>query len=106
MTVEPFSAASVLREVSNVINERGKNYGESRENFKQIAELWKAYKGVEFSREDVALFFILAKVARLSSTAQHRDSLVDIAGYAALAIEANQEPYDPVKAIDKIRGKT
>ena len=44
MTVEPFSAASVLREVSNVINDRGKNYGESRENFKKIAELWKAYK--------------------------------------------------------------
>ena len=64
-----------------------------------------AAKGVGFSREDVAIFFMLAKISRLSQTPGHKDSLLDIGGYAALAIEADQEPFDPAKALNKLRGR-
>jgi hypothetical protein len=31
--------------------------------------------------------------------------LLDIGGYAALAIEAEQEPFDPEKELQKLRGR-
>lgn len=105
MAVEPQSAAAALREMASIIEQRGKSYGTPRENFGKIADLWSSYKGTKFSREDVAVLFILAKVARLAETHGHRDSLLDIGGYAALAIEAEQEPFDPVAMVDKLRGR-
>lgn len=105
MSVEPQSAAMALREMASIIEQRGKQYGSSRENFGRIADLWSSYKGTKFSREDVAVLFILAKVARLAETHGHKDSLLDIGGYAALAIEAEQEPYDPADLVDKLRGR-
>jgi len=105
MGLNPDTAASALREMATIIERRGKEYGHSRENFGRIADLWSTYKGVKFSREEVAVLFVLAKVARLAETPQHKDSLLDIGGYAALAIEAEQEPYDPVAMVDKLRGR-
>lgn len=105
MAVKPQSAAAALREVAAIVDQRGKSYGSSRENFGRIAELWTSYKGTKFSREDVAILFILAKVARLVETPGHKDSLLDIAGYAALAIEAEQEEFDPADMVDKLRGR-
>jgi hypothetical protein len=63
--------------------DRNANYGNPEDSFKQIAELWSAYKKVHFSSEDVAIMSMLIKVARLSKNPGHKDSAVDIAGYAA-----------------------
>lgn len=105
MGIEPNSAASALREMHTIIDARGNTYGASRDNFQRIADLWTTFKGVEFSREDVAVLFMLAKIARLSETPGHKDSLLDIGGYAALAIEAEQEPFDPEKELQRLRGR-
>lgn len=105
MAIEPQTANSALREMQTIIDSRGNDYGSSRENFRRIADLWSSYKGVGFSREDVAIFFMLAKISRLSQTPGHKDSLLDIGGYAALAIEADQEPFDPARALNKLRGR-
>jgi hypothetical protein len=64
--------------------DRAKAYGPAKDNFNKIAELWGAYKGQEFSREDVAMMMILVKVAR-NTFKKKRDNLVDIAGYARTA---------------------
>jgi hypothetical protein len=46
--------------------------------------MWAAYKGCDFSRNDVVIMMILLKVAR--EAFQHkRDNFVDIIGYAAHA---------------------
>jgi hypothetical protein len=103
--IKPNTAESALREMQSIIGRRGKDYGECGDNFKRIASLWSEYKGVEFSKEEVAVFFMLAKIARLAQTPGHKDSLLDIGGYAALAIEAEQEPFDPVKDLDRLRGR-
>lgn len=42
------------------------------------------------SSEDVAHMMILLKVARLANDPYHRDSLVDVCGYAALSERINK----------------
>jgi hypothetical protein len=81
---------SVLMEAEEVVNgPRRKEYGHPRDNFNRIVSLWNAYlqgrpdPQAPISAEDHALCMILLKIARLQETPGHRDSLVDIAGYAA-----------------------
>jgi hypothetical protein len=78
---------SVLLEAERIINgQRRDDYGGALESFTRIAELWQPLLGVEVSAEQVALCLIQLKVARalngLKSRTLHRDSVVDIAGYA------------------------
>lgn len=78
----------ILQEASELINgERAKDYGDVTENFQRIANLWTDYLGPDdwqFTPHDVAMMMILVKMSRLATGGYHRDSLVDIAGYAAL----------------------
>jgi hypothetical protein len=99
---------SILEEAQRIIfGQRNADYGHPRENFKNIADLWTAFKGVEFTPMDVALMMIQVKVARLESGVYHRDSVTDIAGYAG-TIERLQEPVEPPKprewdSLDQLR---
>ncbi len=94
---------ALLRDaLAAVTGERRKAYGDPENNFKLIAELFGSYLGHRRIRggladgvsgqlslndnikpSDVAVLMILVKVARLAQTPGHRDSLLDIAGYAA-----------------------
>lgn len=63
-------------------------YGHPRDNFRRIADLWNGWmrahdSAFEFKPEDTADLLLLLKLARLIETPDHRDSHVDIAGYAA-----------------------
>lgn len=74
----------LLMEANEIVNkDRNSNYGNPEDNFRDIAHLWSVYKGVTMTPMDVAIFCTLIKVARLKKNPMHRDSLVDIAGYAA-----------------------
>jgi hypothetical protein len=76
-------------------------YGGVEQNFDRIAELWNAWiamRGIgiepgewKLVTEDVAVMLILFKVARLASSIDHHDSIVDIAGYAACLAEIVEE---------------
>jgi Domain of unknown function (DUF6378) len=78
----------ILQEATGAINkERQDSYGSPSESFKKIAALWSAYKGMDFTATDVALMMALVKVARLSRSANHTDSWIDLAGYAGLGAE-------------------
>lgn len=57
-------------------------YGTPVENFGRTAELWRAQFGWDVDARRVALALLLVKVARLAQTPDHRDTVVDIAGYA------------------------
>lgn len=85
---------SVLDEASTIVNgERANAYGGPEDSFKTIAGLWNAYfqyqtKGIpNIKAHDVALMLNLLKVARLVQSPDHRDSWVDMAGYAACGAE-------------------
>lgn len=71
-----------------VLNDRQTNYGTPESNFGLIADLWTAYKRVDFTPDDVAAMQILLKLAR-HKNAKHLDNAVDIAGYAACMAEVD-----------------
>jgi hypothetical protein len=75
----------VLNHADNIIHgERQRDYGSASHSFSTIADLWSAYLGHEVTPEQVCMMMILLKIGRSTKSAQF-DSLVDIAGYAALA---------------------
>lgn len=81
---------SILLEAERIVNgARRGSYGTPENNFGRIADLWTAYLNgkpggpLPITPQDTALMMILMKCARLLETPVHRDSIVDIAGYAA-----------------------
>lgn len=89
-----FENKSVLDEAKEIIyGDREKTYGHPSKNLLSIAVMWETYlrsrgwdinTGSGLEPEDVAVMMVLLKAARLANDPSHRDSLVDICGYAAL----------------------
>lgn len=82
----------ILKEAEGyVTKDRNTSYGEPEDNFKAIAEVWNAQGfcvgGIDGVRPinatDVALMMAGMKLARLKHNPSHRDSWVDLIGYAA-----------------------
>lgn len=84
---------SVLDTAGLIINgDRAKEYGNAFDSFERIATMWSALLDQPVSPSQVARCMIALKLSRLTETATHVDSWVDIAGYAALGAEvARQE---------------
>lgn len=84
---EPDAKRRLLKDAMEACcGDRHLNYGKPEENFTIIAELWNSWMVMrqgEVLDYDVPALMILMKLARLSHTPDHRDSIVDIAGYAA-----------------------
>jgi len=74
-------------EISNIVADRGADYGEPHINHGRTARLWQAYLinrgGDPLSAEDVCFLNILQKVGRLQEGKRHIDSAKDIVGYVA-----------------------
>lgn len=80
---------TVLQEAQEIIyGDREQTYGKPAKNLECIAKMWSAYLesmgGKELNAKDVACMMILLKTARLANNQDHRDSVVDVCGYAAL----------------------
>lgn len=74
----------ILNEAKQVVADRGESYGDARDSFERIAALWTYLLDVDVAPHQVASCMIAVKLARLSNDAGHIDSMIDIAGYAAL----------------------
>ncbi|UJD20892.1 hypothetical protein SEA_ZIMMER_54 [Mycobacterium phage Zimmer] len=77
---------TVLQEAERLINgERQQTYGDASASFNRIASLWQSYfdNEIHITGLDVANLMVLLKVSRTKGTF-HRDSYVDIGGYAGL----------------------
>jgi hypothetical protein len=88
---------SILKEANTIIyGDREKTYGHPSKNLQTIATMWNAYMLGKLEREitpqDVAAMMVLLKTARLANNPTHRDSLVDICGYAALIERCDEAP--------------
>lgn len=80
---------SVLEEAHKIIyGDREQTYGKPSKNLDTIAKMWNAYllavENRSLNAKDVAVMMVLLKSARLANQQTHRDSVVDICGYAAL----------------------
>lgn len=89
---------SILLEAEEVVNgPRAVHYGPPTVNFQRIAHLWTAWLNgrpnvdADLTPYDVSYMMILMKLARLQHQPYHRDSVVDIAGYAACAEKLNAD---------------
>lgn len=83
--------SKVLSEADALINgDRQQEYGTPQVNFQRIADLWNVLiPGHTWTTGDVALAMLGVKLAR-AAQGYKRDTYVDIAGYAALAVELNE----------------
>ncbi|MBX3516014.1 MAG: hypothetical protein KF815_03630 [Rhodospirillales bacterium] len=81
------NGAMLLQQAAGVIEHREGIYGPPQELFAQIARRWSLVLGVEVSQAQVALCLIDLKLARLTRNPSHLDSIVDVAGYAAILSE-------------------
>ncbi len=80
--------SQALENVERILEERGANYGDLRENWQQTAKMIQMIVGVDIRPEQFGAIMIAMKLSRLSNAdCQHLDSLLDIIGYAALTIE-------------------
>lgn len=80
---------SVLKEANKIIyGDREQTYGKPSKNLDTIAKMWNAYLNAlgerDLNAKDIAVMMVLLKSARLAIQPDHRDSVVDICGYAAL----------------------
>jgi hypothetical protein len=77
------NSESVLAEAERLINgPKREEYGGALESFALVAEFWSVVLRVPVTPEQVTLCMIGMKMARAMHNPQHRDSQVDIAGYA------------------------
>lgn len=82
-----------------------KKHGKAENSFEDIAKLWEAYKGIYFSKVDVAIMMGLLKVARIKRDTDKTDSFVDLIGYSACAAELSEiEQKEMVETHNRILG--
>lgn len=62
--------------------DRNESYGHPLDDYTRTAGMWSAFLGVEITAEQAQLMMCLVKISRLHNSPRHRDSLVDLAGYA------------------------
>lgn len=74
----------ILNEAQQVVADRGESYGDARENFERAASMWSSILDIDVQAHQVASCMIALKLARLNNDPAHIDSMIDIAGYAAL----------------------
>ena len=82
---------TLLQQAHEIIHgDREQTYGDPGKNLRTIASYWSIHlthttgEKITLTPEDVCGMMILLKQARLGSNPLHRDSLMDIAGYAGL----------------------
>jgi hypothetical protein len=74
----------LLNEVQLIFTDRGNVYGSPETSHRRISELWSGYLDTYISPEQVAMCMLLVKVARLSQSSDHEDSLKDLLGYGII----------------------
>lgn len=77
----------ILLEAQQVLAARGAEYGPAGASLAALSTRWSQTLGTPVSPVQVALCLIDLKLVRLAHNPGHRDSLVDVIGYAALAAE-------------------
>ena len=75
----------LLQQASEIISERGENYGGVEDNFQLIADLASLRLGRDIHPYEVAVIMVCVKNARAFSDPTHLDSRIDAMNYEAFA---------------------
>jgi Domain of unknown function (DUF6378) len=84
------NAEAFLEHAADLVNRRRRECGEPVDLFEHIAKRWSLTLGTRVSPAQVVLCLIDLKVARLAGDPKHLDSIVDVAGYAAVLREVGR----------------
>jgi len=85
------NAEDALSRVSDILQQRGKNYGDARANMTETARRMSLTLGMPVTPAMVCLLMIDVKLARLRETPTHLDSILDIIGYGSLLAGLNSD---------------
>ena len=80
----------LLAHAAAVVRSRRRTYGKPELLFARVAERWSQVLGTKVTPSQAALCMIELKLARLTIDPDHLDSLVDVAGYAAIIREVQR----------------
>ncbi|MDX1820095.1 MAG: DUF6378 domain-containing protein [Paracoccaceae bacterium] len=81
---------AILDETAAVLEARAESYGPADAAIRAIAARWSLTLGRPVSPAQVVLCMIDLKLVRLAHDPGHRDSLIDVIGYAALMPEVQR----------------
>ena len=84
------SALQILEDAAEVLAQRASVYGPIAASMERIAARWALTLGRAVTPTEVVLCMIDLKLARLQYDPAHRDSIIDIIGYAALLAEVSE----------------
>lgn len=88
MTEQTSIRIAVLEAAREAVTGRPASYGDPEDSFGRVAEVYRAiFPERRWTASDVALALAALKLVRLSFHPEHRDSAVDLAGYAACQAE-------------------
>lgn len=80
----------MLKHAATVIAERRKIYGDPAASMAMVAKRWSITLGRPVTPAEVVLCLIDLKLVRLAHDPKHHDSILDVAGYAALLQEVGR----------------
>ena len=80
----------MLRQAAATVAKRRRAYGDPASSMDLVARRWSITLGHAVTPAQVALCLIDLKLARLAHDPSHLDSMVDIAGYAAVLREVTK----------------
>jgi hypothetical protein len=81
------SGAEMLTTAAAVLAERRMAYGDPCRSMELLVKRWSLTLGQPITAAQVAMCLIDLKLTRLSHDPAHQDSILDIAGYAAVLHE-------------------
>ena len=84
------SGDGILKHAAGVLAERTKIYGAPDKAMAAIAARWSITLGRPVTPAEVVLCMIDLKLTRLARDPRHQDSMLDIAGYAAVLHEVTK----------------
>jgi hypothetical protein len=77
----------LLEHAAGVVTKRRREYGEPTHVFEAVAKCWSLVFGMDVSAAQVVIALLDVKLVRLSRNPKHLDSIIDVAGYAAVLRE-------------------
>jgi hypothetical protein len=77
----------LLQRALQTFEERRANYGLAKHHFQEVAKRWSLILGRQITPQQAIMCLIELKLARLKENPAHLDSIIDIAGYAAVMAE-------------------
>ena len=81
---------AMLKEAARVVAERAKAYGPPAQSMEFLARRWSLTLGRPVTPAQAVMCLIDLKLTRLAHDPKHQDSILDIAGYAAVLHELSQ----------------